>query len=354
MFRSPHGNVPVAGIPPRIFPGDFVRPEDFRQTSFFSSRWAEVAYFLVPTGQMTSGNQVPLFTLHRRSKLVIPPDAPSNQVQAPVVNEEVSTRQQLSNPGLFYNRPSDLTQPRFRSFMLPAPNIVSPVGPYLPSHAGIMEETAPNRQFWSSNRYPTLAEDTAIQNFAGDDILLHDVISFEIKAWWDPPSANPPFVLTIAEAQALQPRLAYFVNGRTVANSDHPFDYLPFSTKNAYFGNRQTLTPRLNEPLARVFDSWSQSGTSPYGQPVPPGNPNPGPPPSPPGQPPGPPPFPPGQGPGSPGNNTREWERTDPVAPQNTSCRLPLPIRIKALQIRIRIWDAKTEQTRQITIIQDM
>lgn len=33
---------------------------------------------------------------------------------------------------------------------------------------------------------------------------------------------------------------------------------------------------------------------------------------------------------------------------------VPLPIRIKSLQIRLRIWDVKSESTRQITLVQDM
>ena len=355
-FRCPHPNLPVA--PGLVFPGDYVFPRDFRESNFFTSSWAEVAYFLVPTGQSTGGG-VPLFTMHRRSKLLIPAvpsQAPLNEVAVAAIHPEVSTRQQISPPvGNFYSRSNQVTQPRFRSFMVPAPNIVSPVGPYLGTHAGVMEDTMPNRRFLTGNRYPTLAEDTGSMTFAGDDILLHDVISFEIKAMWDSPQSPIPFILTPLEVQALQPRIAYLVNATVVPNSDYPFDYIPFSVKNQYFANRQGRPPLVPAmPGARVFDTWSDAPGSPYAEVVPPGNPNPGPPPSPPGQPPGPPPFPPGQGPGSPGNSTQEWERTDPVADQNTSCRLPLAIRIKALQIRIRIWDAKTEQTRQITIIQDM
>jgi hypothetical protein len=37
-----------------------------------------------------------------------------------------------------------------------------------------------------------------------------------------------------------------------------------------------------------------------------------------------------------------------------TATSLPLPIRILALQITLRIWDDRTQQTRQMTIVQDM
>jgi hypothetical protein len=33
---------------------------------------------------------------------------------------------------------------------------------------------------------------------------------------------------------------------------------------------------------------------------------------------------------------------------------LPLQIRVLALQITLRVWDAKTQQTRQMTITQDV
>jgi hypothetical protein len=38
----------------------------------------------------------------------------------------------------------------------------------------------------------------------------------------------------------------------------------------------------------------------------------------------------------------------------NQEFSLPLPIRIHAIQITIRVWDQKTEQSRQVSIIQDM
>ena len=40
--------------------------------------------------------------------------------------------------------------------------------------------------------------------------------------------------------------------------------------------------------------------------------------------------------------------------PQSTQYTIPLRVRVRALQIKLRIWDQKTSQTRQMTIIQDM
>src|SRR5262249_39644178 len=58
-------------------------------------------------------------------------------------------------------------------------------------------------------------------------------------------------------------------------------------------------------------------------------------------------------------NNIEGWW---PYIPYNPSTapngaqpyHMPLPIRILAIQITVRIWDQKTEQTRQVSIIQNM
>jgi len=317
--------VPDAPPGPYVFPRDFVFPSDYREDisgteSYFTSRWAEVAYFLAPTNSTTGGG-VPLFTLHRRAKLLVPnsgsgvPSTSFIPASAPPASPEISSRTQISAPaGQFYNRPSTVSQPRNRFGMQPAPNTVAapPIPPgHDPRVAGLL---LPGYV----NRFPTLAEELGANSAdAGNDILLHDVLSFEIKAWWEEPAVSAD--LTAAEVTSLRPRQFYNYPGTaSIPNTDYPFDYLPYSTKNVYFSNSATY----NTSLARVFDTWSDSNGSPYetllGGPMP------------------------------------EWRRVDAVAPNNTAARLPIPIRIKALQIRIRIWDAKTEQTRQITIIQDM
>ena len=33
---------------------------------------------------------------------------------------------------------------------------------------------------------------------------------------------------------------------------------------------------------------------------------------------------------------------------------IPLKVRVRALQIKLRIWDLKSKQTRQVTIVQDV
>jgi hypothetical protein len=54
--------------------------------------------------------------------------------------------------------------------------------------------------------------------------------------------------------------------------------------------------------------------------------------------------------------NYSDWHRDSP----NTAHRIPLygpdasPINVRAIQVIIRVWDVKTQQTRQVTLIQDL
>ena len=43
-----------------------------------------------------------------------------------------------------------------------------------------------------------------------------------------------------------------------------------------------------------------------------------------------------------------------PGLPTQPVTNIPLRVRVRAIQIKIRIWDKKSSQTRQLTIIQDL
>jgi hypothetical protein len=288
---------------------------------------------------------VPLYVLLRRVKLIAPAPSAGDGIPGgdiPVLppspqpwSPEISSRTNISGvPGQYYNRPLSITWPMNRFGMSPAPLTAAPGPPTVPHNpnvAGLPATLAgpagsplggpftPTRD----NLYPALAQEQQLTaDIWGNDVLLHNVVSFEIKAWWDPPVANPP-AITAAEVAALQPRQIYNYPGfGPVPNSDYPFDFIPYSTKNVLFMDAAAFNP----VRARVFDTWSDALGSPYGDvDLNPATPD-------------------------------EWQRSDtlPLTPGNTAARLPVPIRIKALQIRIRIWDAKSEQTRQITIVQDV
>jgi hypothetical protein len=132
------------------------------------------------------------------------------------------------------------------------------------------------------------------------DLMLTDVTDFEVKVLWDaptPPSGPPPPWLS----QPPDP----------TNNPDYPFDRLPVSNNSAFGTDR-------------VFDTWSQripptAGLDDYGSPI------------------GSPLWNAGYGTGTAGPKT-----------------IPIKVRIRAIQIELRIWDVKSKQSRQITIIQDM
>jgi hypothetical protein len=96
-----------------------------------------------------------------------------------------------------------------------------------------------------------------------------------------------------ATGGALAPKLDF--------NPDYPFDTLPASPSNPSFGRDG------------VFDTWSQR-------------------------------VPPSGG----LDDYSNWKTP------GSAKSIPLQIRIRAVQIELRIWDQKSEQTRQITIIQDL
>jgi len=308
-----------SGLYTVVQPKWWIYPSDYIDGSSFSGQWAEVAYFLVANGE--SANGTPLYTLYRRQKLLLPDEpqnvdllvAPNYQVPAPNPNPEISSRNQLGT--LFYNRaggpagagagnpPTSITQPRYRFGMamgidnLADPNLAGlftpPYGP--PGIAGQYQ------------LYPSLMQELpGNNNLWTNDVMTTNVISFEIKASWDSPNTG-------AQPNPYLPQQTYQLpNGSTVVNTDYPYDYLPVSPTNLAFA-----IPGFNPPVyARVFDTWSKEGI--YGQ-------------------------------GAPTN----WSRTDFPGGQGSVC-LPLRIRINALQIRIKIWDNKTEQVRQVTIIQDV
>jgi hypothetical protein len=88
----------------------------------------------------------------------------------------------------------------------------------------------------------------------------------------------------------------------TLANNpDYPFDILPAGSANPSFGSD------------RVFDTWSQRVPPPGGL-----------------------------------DNYSNWKTS------GNAKSIPLQVRVRAIQIELRIWDQKSQQSRQVTIIQDV
>jgi type II secretory pathway pseudopilin PulG len=343
-----------------ILPGSASNPDPYFQTlGAYETRYqdiyhpgynfptAEVMYFLrasanantppvQDTAKGTSGNTpTPLFALYRRSLVAVPsslpPLRPPNtatpgtsgipygsaivQDQNGINNfiyAEISIQPTRSwtdpvsmNPYYWCNNLNDLTFPGRRFGMNPATPASSndpvmaglPLGKNALGNA-IIEPTAPPGEKYL---FPTEKEDCP-SFFAADDLLLTDVISFEVKVLLkgdnDFRDLSDPAV--------------------------KKYSFVAGTPNNTQFGG----TNPDGTPQPFVFDTWcggvDANGGYDYQTPVAPAT------------------TPPWQ---TPGNNATIPLFTDPTGN---------PIIIKALQITVRVWDSKTLNSRQITIIQHM
>jgi type II secretory pathway pseudopilin PulG len=335
-------------------------PTNSVYSTLYTSQWAEVAYFVLPNGRSTDAQPpLPLFDLYRRQKLLVEP-SPPNPYPLPVpaqgnyadLSTWSPTIQQGSNTVTpnYFNGAANVTVPQRRWGMwAPTPTQLFPFG-----------QPTMNMSSASVQPFPRILNETGTLNDArtGGDLLLTDVLNVEIKALWEPVrvgAANTDrFAMTVQGA--VNPD---FVEPSPKNNPDYPFDWLP-----------QGINPGINAenngqtPPPVVFDTWSCntdavnvtvnnttiSQTFNYGPAVTVNNAT------------------------TPVKNTMMQQELgmwnvghfNPVAgltpvtgtQQNpyppTPYTIPLRVRVRALQIKLRIWDQKSNQTRQITIIQDV
>lgn len=251
------------------------RYQEGSTTEVFTSQWAEVAYFLRPSlrpgGVMTNAadwtlaNGTPLYSLHRRQRLVIPnnlsaltvPNSPDRYAE----HAHISCYRNAAN--LTFNNPTDLTIPQNRfamSGIVPGATIAKPIGTSITYPA-----------------YPSVEADTGDPTLVGTDLILNDVITFEVRV------LVPSVLLSATDPD--------FVSLHSLACDN----------------------PSINTQQYRMFDTWTNQKVAGYP------------------------------------------DYTQSLAPAPfTGISVPVRQRILALQITLRVWDFKTEQTRQVTIIQDM
>jgi prepilin-type N-terminal cleavage/methylation domain-containing protein len=271
-------------------PNFFGQPADERYQDVpgtVTSQWAEIIYFMRPNGAM-AGGITPLYALYRRQLLAVPNNTDLNWNQTYQVLGtnyspnylDISCEPNTTNGNfLYFNNPTDLTVPQRRFGMDPAQYGGVPL-------AGNNATNPVTNATYAC--YPTIG----MQNSAntGADLLLADVLSFEVKV---------------------------LVAGQTV-----PLDLysIPAALNNPNFTS--------NGPL--VFDTWSSYRDT---------NPNTG--------------MPSGYDYYAPWINPAGGP-AQALLPMAAAGTQHGPIRILALEITVRVWDFKTEQARQITILQDM
>jgi prepilin-type N-terminal cleavage/methylation domain-containing protein len=283
--------------------------------STFNSQWAEVVYFLRPTQDTANGT--PLFALYRRQLLLVPDNslvqsAPNTQAQLsyfvpstaqPSPYLEVSCWQGYP-PGyvqpttlLYFNSPFDVTVPQRRFGMnflgLPSTAVAGGVG------------------------YPILAEQTSDLTMKNADLLLTDVVSFDVRVLLLAPAVPgaDPFVNLFHPAfQGFNNQNSNYYSLPTRPNLPMVFDTWT-SLRDPLAGTLTALGPPLNA-FAPLYDysSWGQAGIA--------------------------------------ANQTPQVSM--PLWITNAATNAGSGPIIKAIQIQLRIWDSKTQQTRQVTLVQAM
>jgi hypothetical protein len=261
----------------------------------YKSQWAEVAWFVKPTGASAGGSR--LYGLYRR-QLVVVPDAqllnwpPAGPVRGSAGDyPELSCAQQ--GPHVYFNSPRDLTVPQRRFGMDPR------------KPGGVPTEP--------DGTYPVLRGPDGAPTQA--DLVLTDVLSFDFRLLLTKPVANPTSQVPLAYVRDF-----YDLGSLGAASLLNPGRY-------RLAGGTQAL----------VFDSWTDADDGTY--------------------------------------DYTDWSTsyTTTPPPRVTPTTVPLrklfytymsggraysgwygDVQVQAVKVSIRAWDARTEQARQITIIQDL
>jgi prepilin-type N-terminal cleavage/methylation domain-containing protein len=284
--------------------GSVYGPKDYQQTDTYNGQFAEVTYYLRRAPGAPVAGSTPLYALFRRQCLILQDNGPAGTGEYNTANSstppypigfsacpvpfhdsayyEMSCKQDQTNPAkLYFNRMSDVVNPSERFGMQ-----MDPTGANAAYAAGVPIFTAGD----PTPDYPILADEVGPTSIStGDDVLLTDVISFDVKALYTtlrPDGKNP-------DGSA---------GTETVDLRDIYRDIPQVSG---------TQNPALS--AYRVFDTWSKNATG--------------------------------------AQNKFDYSGW---ATAGSSASLPNAIHIFGLQITIRIWDAKTQRTRQISIAQQM
>jgi prepilin-type N-terminal cleavage/methylation domain-containing protein len=286
-------------------------PLDLQASGIFNSQDAEVVYFLGPNAVGTSGTTkigatpfggLPLYALYRRQIL-----APSKTdaatlnttarvayTNSPSYPPEAANYYEISckQDNTTGGVNTDLYFTSTSELSIPELRFGMNTGFGGPLAAG-----TPLKSTATYYTYPTVSDQIytgtpPLPAQTGDDILLTNVVSFTVQVLLgkSPNSTYNPPTFPLRNPPARYMDL---------------FDSTIPPCQNSIFNGYTGLK-------VKVFDTWSQANIPPY-------------------------------------NYT-----TYNTGPPPTVTFLPLAIRVVGLQIILRIWDEKTERTRQITIMQDM
>ncbi len=300
------GNIPGAGAALTTSPAFFGQRhyQDFQQNTnaVFNSQWAEVVYFLRATGDTAKGT--PLFALYRRQLLLVPDsglitNAGGIQTTVPgAVADYPEMSCVTAGANGYFNNPRDITMPARRLG-------TQGLGTTLADVAGKLDP-ANNDPATGLASYPTMFDTTKNNVYQGADIVLSDVLSFEVR-------------LLLADGNHFES--LYDITGatggyRAGSNTLFPVRNPAFSTAGPLVFDTWTNAIDANSALGSAYDySLWNTATNTTGSRIP------------------------------------IYQRSINNANGTTTTTT---IHVRAVQVTIRVWDVKTEQARQITIVQDL
>jgi hypothetical protein len=307
----------TAYLPQGLPQNQFVTTSPPGGTAYYSQA-AEIAYFLgAPGGGGMSIGMTPptpglpsqqLYNLYRRQRLVAvttdymqslsaPLNPATPQYYDPSASDVISFTQLPGQP-----LPTINTLGSFGNAY-----VTGPTTPMLPASRVVPNPLAPSP--------------LATPGRVGDDIVLTNVLSFEVLATWSP---NPNFMPLIPQTN-VSPRPFTVQNNAAVGvypgNNTYPVSTSPYNS-NYPFDNLPPMNINPGFP-SNTFDTWYKI-SNPYPGPNPTNNPN----------------------------WNWNWNNfsllTTPGTLPNQNL-VPMPVRITALHVTIRVYDPKTKQARQNT-----
>lgn len=309
-------NVPIGNPVADYSPPAYMDPNGVTMYS----QWAEVAWFLRSNG--TTANGTPLFNLYRRQMALVPNAAiASLDSSTPTATTCVSAAAPAPGPPYYppstgYPEVSCIADPTtaragyiyFNSNTQSLPDISAPImrfgmyhpgaGPVTNQNAGILSATDP--VLGTNAAYPIFSDTAGVQSTLwGRDLVLTNVVSFDVKLSLGNGTGTAPTSPLSSWSDQLNAGFMDLYDARLAASV----------VSNPAFS--QSTGPM-------VFDTWCTTS-----------NPN--------------------AWPGSGYYNYTAWA----TAGADTTIPMTPPL-IQALQIIIRVWDPRTETTRQMTIIQNM
>ena len=165
-------------------PVDYVPPQD-TLNGYFASQWAEVGYFLVATGRQagsTAGNQMPLYSLRRRTRAIVSDTTFSGPSGSLNTTSRIPATSATTN---------DMFNARYAE-MSCVPDSTGNL--YFNSPADLATQATNRMYSMQSGSLPTVLGTTQGQlAWAGDDLVITDVISFNVRVLYTPSATVTDF-----------------------------------------------------------------------------------------------------------------------------------------------------------------